>query len=408
MKLNGIPLKNFIMNPFIIYVISWSIVIFTYLLRWSRLFPPLSGDLIAFFSITTTASLILGLAIQRSIIPISIKVVPDIKKIKLFVTASVAFVVVEFIIAGHVPLISAVLGHGSDYTEFGIPVVHVLLINFASFIYAYTYHCYLSCKGNKALRRKLLIYMAIILTIFLLVFNRGAIMSCVIISGIIYLTTTDNLSKSVFRFASIILAILFTFGLLGNLRTDTQQAKNVILSLGKATKEFKESPIPDPFFWAYIYIASPLSNLQYNVTHNKPASVEAQDVALFCLYGCTPQIISKRIAENFDLPSTNNKLITKNLNASTVYTSSFSILGWYGPVLLYAFTILFVLINILAVSKYSPYYVTHMSILCTIIFLNIFSNMFVFMGIVPQLIFTIIFSMRYRKDRNKIKTEIID
>lgn len=396
-------LRNLIANPFIVYAITWTLVLCVYSLGWSLLFPPLSMDMLLFLGSTIVISIFIGLFFRRLILHNHI-IKPNFRLTSVFLNISIIFIFVEFIAAGHIPLISALLGGGSDYSDFGLPIIHVLVVNFMSFIFIYSFHCFrCTTKDDKIVRKKLIKAMLTVLIIFLLMFNRGGIMNCFIASGFIYFVTAKNLYKSISSFAIFALFVLFGFGLLGNLRTDTEEASNIILELGEATDEFKESFVPDPFFWAYIYITSPLSNFQHNVTNNNPVIIKPDALASQFIYEFTPQIISKRVAEYVDVKPYKSKLIVNYLNARTVYSDSFVSLGWWGPFFMYLFTLFFILVNIALVGNKSPYFITQLAIINSIVMLNIFSNMFIFMGTVPALLFPIIFSLKQKKRTHKLR-----
>ena len=54
-------MNHFFCNPFFLYFASWSIVCGLYLLRWSDLYPIISGKLLLFLTVTCIISLLLAL-----------------------------------------------------------------------------------------------------------------------------------------------------------------------------------------------------------------------------------------------------------------------------------------------------------------------------------------------------------
>ena len=70
-------------------------------------------------------------------------------------------------------------------------------------------------------------------------------MVCFIGGIIIYLMSIQNVLKVLFRTIILALSMLLFFGYAGNLRTDTSAAKDLILEIGEATPEFRNSMIPD-------------------------------------------------------------------------------------------------------------------------------------------------------------------
>ena len=108
-----------------------------------------------------------------------------------------------------------------------------------------------------------------------------------------------------------------------------------------------------------------------------------------------PKMIAKRIApERID-----GKLVVHYLTVGTVYMRSYAYLKWLGMVFTFFFIIYFVIVNVILVSRHSRYFVTAIIIVNTVIFFNLFSNMFSTMGIVPQLIFPIVLSFKDALER---------
>ena len=367
-----------------------------YTLKWSDFISGLSNTLILFILATSVMSLLIGLLLKKHIVKSNTKVEPNLKMIRSFFIFSFIFIVIECLAARNIPLLSSFDGEGYSYKDFGLPIIHVLLVNFVSFASIYSFHCYRSITSNNKERKKIMKYIMLFFSIFILILNRGALINCFIAFVIIYLVTSTEFKKSLIKTILSGFAVLFIFGILGNLRTDTKTAKNIILEIGQATDEFRDSHIPDSFFWGYLYIASPITNLQYNISQIENSDLDKASFLDFFILEICPEIISKRVSEHFGITRPINKLKKENFNVSTVYSTSYTLLGWFGMVLMYIFTIIFIIINIILVKKTNPFYITQVAMLCSIIILNIFDNMFIEMGSVPMLIFPIIFNFKYR------------
>lgn len=375
-------------NPLYIYLIGFAISFIVYMLNWSDLYPEISTAMIVFFAITFFCFGVSGLAInylkliQRTYSQTSTLLITRSAFVLLF------FYFLEFIIEGDIPLLSKLAGRaGVHYMEFGIPLLHGILISFNSFLIAHTFSTYLSTKNKLLLKTYFLLYIPA-----LLFFSRSILMLGLLTSVFIYIHYSKKL-----RFGNQVKLIvlggvaLYLFGVLGNLRS----GGDYIYEQSKATEKFMESSIPKEFYWTYLYVASPLANFQNTV--NKTKKVE-KDFVGFIFYENLPQIISKNFGSTFNIPQRDLVRLIPWLTVGTTYAKSISYLGWLGPYLLFILNLLvYLLIIMFMVPKRSNYHITTISILSVIILLNIFANMLVVTGISFQLAYCIIFAFFERK-----------
>lgn len=383
-------------NPFYIYIYSFLIVFITYTLGWSNLYPNLSLELIFFFILTFLVSYIIGkLSVLNKKLKFSnIKYDNKIYLVTLFIYIGY---IIEFIYVGNIPFISIIFGKNYNYTTFGIPVFHVLLVTFSSFYTIYVFHIFISTY-----KFKIFLFYLLNLSLSLLIYNRAMFLYLITSSiFIILLKHAKNINiRLIIKLIILVLVVLLIFGILGNIRTNSIINRNslfsteIILNTFEATSGFKNSIIPKPYFWSYLYISSPLANLQKNIneySRNKKFS----DFVSFINFELLPDFISKRIKKTLNLTPKNELLIHNNLVVSTYYSGAYIYLGWYGIIFMFFYTIAFIYIYILII-KQNKYFVTGLVILNTIILFNIFSNMFTFSGLSFQLIYPIILSLRFK------------
>jgi hypothetical protein len=294
----------------------------------------------------------------------------------------------EFIVEGDIPLISKLLGKaGVHYMEFGIPLLHGVLISFNSFLIAHTFSTYLSTKNKILLRIYLLLYLPALLFL-----SRSILMLGLLTSVFIYLHYSQKLKfLNLLKLLSLGVVALYLFGVLGNLRS----GGDYIYEQSKATDEFLESSIPKEFYWTYLYVASPLANFQNTV--NKTNKVD-KDFVGFIFYENLPQIISKNFGNSLQIPQRDLVRLIPWLTVGTTYAKSISYLGWLGPYLLVILNLFVYLVIIMfLVPRRSNYHITTLAILSVIILLNIFANILVVTGISFQLAYCIIFAFFERK-----------
>ena len=364
-----------------------------YSFGWSNLYPKLSAEYILFLISTIIISFILGIhTYNTKIFSFNINIKTNYKGCRRIIFIIIFLFIIECFFARSIPILAS-LSEIKDvtYTEFGLPIIHVLVVNGISLCCLYSYYGYLSAN-NKYEKKNHLKNVALSFIPFFLMFNRGATMICITGCVFLYLMKAKSLKKVFTRLLIFAIAILYIFGLLGNLRSSVDGSSNLILQVGQATESFKESSIPHEFFWSYIYISSPLANAQNIANNNKNIQLDTNDLLNFIIYEQSPQIISKRLGNGSSISQRKPNLIVDQLTVCSVYGTGYQYIGWGGPILMFLFMIFFLLFNILLIPKNSVYHTLCVAFLCALNLMNIFDNMFIFMGVVPQVLILILIS----------------
>ncbi|BAZ84813.1 O-antigen polysaccharide polymerase Wzy [Dolichospermum compactum] len=391
-------------NPWYTYVFSFSLVLFCYSLGWSELYPSLTWNLLLFLLTTFIVSVVIGCRHRTSFIFKDINYDKNLYRITVYLYF---LWITQFIYAKGIPLVKVIRGEYYDYTQFGIPTLHVFIVTFSSFFTVYLFHVYICNKKSNLL----IIYLLNLLPPILIV-NRGMflinLVSCLFVYLIYYSNKNIEFIKIAKKGVSILLIlflILFGFGAIGNLRTASQLAdknsnlENFILDVGEASPGFINSPIPKEFFWAYLYISSPLANLQTNINDDKYLDLDLTNFIMFINTQLLPDFISKRINTIYDADTKQPILMVNALTVSSVYAASYVYLSWLGVVIMSIFIIIFPLFYISFLSKKSKYYVTAIAILNSLYLFLIFDNMFSFSGLSLQLLYPLIF---HKLDKMKL------
>ncbi|MFC4800151.1 O-antigen polymerase [Neobacillus sp. GCM10023253] len=387
-------------NPYFIYILSFLAVLIAYLFRWSNLFPDLGLPLILFLGSSMVIAYFFGRTFMREKI-ITFNKIYYKKHLELVTYGILAGYVLEFIYHRNFPLLAVFTKTQLSYTEFGIPTFHVLLVTFNSFFSLYLFQIILS-ESN---RRKLAISLFVLTLVpSILILNRGMLliilMSCVFIYLIKY--QSGITLKKIAGLTVLMLIGLYLFGVVGNIRVNNSYQTNtslfdnsLFLQIGGATDEFKESLIPKEYFWGYIYLASPLANLQEtinNFTFEK--DVNFFDSFVFAITQTLPDFISKRVVALYSIEIPPSFQITPELNVSTAFVQPFVILGWVGITFYTLFAFLFAFFYILLLKKLnSKYMVIGVAIMNSIFVFTTFSNMFSFTGLSFQLVYPVLFTL---------------
>lgn len=383
---------HLITNPFAINGIIWLVVIIIYNLKWSDWYPPLTTELSLFLYVTSLFSIFIGILTTKAKCYVYKEFnthFKDITFVKKSIIVLYILLCIEFIACKQIPIFSILFlrGNYGAYQEFGLPIIHVLIVSGFIFIYAFSIYYYINEK-NIIYRKKIRLYILLCIICGILIVNRALLMHMFCIFLFIFLMSKKNIISYVIKLGIISIGILFLFGIIGNIRnSDTLEAgKQYILQVGNASTKFRESKIPVEFFWGYLYISSPLSNVQYTINHNENHT-SIDNLFPFIINNLLPQMISKRIGLE---SKGDGLLINENLNVGSVYLEAYAEMGWIGIWIMYIFTFPFVWFTLKFITPRSKYYIPCLAIINTIITFNIFNNMFIFSGIVPSLYFPII------------------
>jgi hypothetical protein len=379
-------------NPYLCYAVSFSVAIVAYLFGWSELYPALSTSLLLFLLATIVIHMLAGIRVSQKravdFRPINFRrdSVPVIITVFLFVLWGV-----ECWHGGGIPLLKILLRQPYDYKIFGIPTVHVFLVTFSSFFTVLLFQSYLSNKN-----RLMLVLYLINLSAALLIYNRGMLFFNLTASASLYLVYKKSLpvKEMVIGGAGLVI-LLFVFGLLGSLRGSNESrnkaySNQAFLKTGRASASFRNSPLPSEFFWSYIYLTSPIANLQNNVNHYQPGPITFSKVLDWLNNEVLFDFISKRInwlSGNEREPEIN---IKGPFNASSVYSRSFSYLGWTGLLLMAVVIVVTPLIFYKILPPTSPFFLTGLSILNTMFLFMVFDNTIRFTGLSFQIVYPIL------------------
>lgn len=379
--------------PCFVYAVSFAMILILYQIGWSDLFPELSGFLLYFLFITILIALALSLIQLKTLrIPVNeVNLKPSfVKKSLLFIFIGYFF---DFSYERSIPIVSTFLNSSYSYHDFnGIPMFHVILSTFNIFFSILMYNFYLCNKSKKNL-------FFFILTLFpyILVMTRGAFM--IVFSAMIFIflmqSKTININKIV-KSIAILGLVLYLFGVVGNVRQEeTKGDKEYLLRVGGATDTFIDSGVPGEFYWSYIYLISPIGNLQ-NIVYEKKDQFVVSNVGFFVTSQLFPDFLSKRLvaffgyADRLENSDGENYLVTPLLNATTIYFPAYFLLGSFGLIFIYIIMMFSSLIYPLLIKKNSIYYQTSLASLNSIILLCTFSNMWYATGTI--LLWPIIFN----------------
>lgn len=370
-------------NPNFIYIATFSVPFLVYSLGWSTLFPTLSAELFLFYGVTFLVCLFLGVVIQTTF-PFKYNPIPVFKYNWIIIFGLYIFFFLDCLYEGRIPLFS--LSGGEETYQggqnFGIPVLHVFAVTFTLFFALFVFHQYISNR-----KQSLFIIFLATIVIFIVLLQRSNIMYIILGAAYIYAISQRRVSlKKVFGLVMAGLGAVYVFGFLGNLRSANGDSAFIPKASG-VTEAFLNSPIPNEFYWGYLYVGSPVGNLQYNI--NNQVNVRL-DLESFVVYEWLPDFITKRADMVLDVRQRQFKQMNDFLNVGTLYANSYSYFSWMGMALTFCYFIFLVNWYYVLMAKSVLFRVTGIAMMFNLIGYSNFSNTIQFSAFSLQLIYPLI------------------
>lgn len=372
-------------NPYSCYILGFVFSLAVYQLGWSEVYPQLSASLLIF--LVTTIAVSFGLSrwwSKRQII----EETAISKRINPWLVTGFLYLlwIADFIREGGAPLYKIIFGIPYDYKQFGVPSLHVLAVTFGSFYCIYLLHIYLTEH-----RKKFLLLYVINMSAAILIYSRSMLFFNLASSAFLYLLTLDKIPYKKMALAiPLIIVLFYFFGVVGTKRvsfeTNSKYDPGIFLETGRATNQFKNSIIPKEFFWPYIYISSPLANLQVNINTFPVKPISTKLVLEFFNNEILFESISKRINALAGVEREKENTIKEPFNVSTVYSRGYSYLGWIGIVLTALIVLALPVFYLKAIRK-NPYRLPALAILCTTYLFLTYDNTIRLMALGFQLVY---------------------
>jgi hypothetical protein len=283
--------------------------------------------------------------------------------------SSIVFITIIFLgcinvlLMGYLP----VMDTSRNYHEFGVAVLDPLFNTLSIFFSVFFFHLFLKTRNLRYTG-----FVILILLFQVLIFRRSTIVWILTSVTFCYLLYNPTIKLKLLLALIIILPIVsYSFGIYGNIRSNL--TKSFVLDELAASKYFKESGINHEHYMTYLYISSPLANLQKNVNEGTGFinNGEFRDFLFYCII---PQSITLRLQKSLKLSEPECFLISGNLIVGTLYMVGFYTFGWIGLILISLFLVCIIFISIYIIRKWDTFNITAYAILLTTISLLIFSN----------------------------------
>lgn len=383
-----------IISPLLYFSVSWSIVLVAYSLYWSELLPKLTIDIVTFFIFLISVCFILFRYSKSLEFKFEINKQKIERKLKRGGMFCILLFLLEVIAEKGFPLLFIIKGQ-FVYGAFGLPFVHVILYALSSIYICISFLAYKITQNKKFHKYTVFFFFP-----YVLCFTRSAVIYNFLYILMISFSFKKINLKIIFRTLLLSFIIVYmsiiAFGYLGELRSgnDNNKIGGYIEAISYPTEKFDKTGLSPLFLWGYIYITTPLGNLQNTIDSGAYSPCSSVDNAELILYHFLPDIFKKRLFPNAEEKT---KLIVPYFNVSSIFTDAWAKLGWLG--MIYSFLGMLTVISVIYNLKKRNNIYSYLSFifLSTIIFFNMFTNMFNFMGLAPQFWIAFLMSFSWKK-----------
>jgi oligosaccharide repeat unit polymerase len=258
-----------LLNPAFLYAATWTFVLLIYSLRLSNLLDPLHPSTVVLV-VGTSLSFILGWLIES--LPSygrlagakidtgllgeaigSSRLGRRVRTLWIIFAVGISCEIVYF---GGAPILSvAGIGAQMTYSDFGIPGFHGVM---NALFYAGCVVTFARILLGSSRRTFLLTLISIAYPV--LTMSRQVLISLLLQYALIYFSIRRVSAKAVLRAGVLFVATMLIFGYLGDVRS----GRDRIIGLASPTFDYPDW-LPSAFIWIYIYLSTPLSNVNLNI-----------------------------------------------------------------------------------------------------------------------------------------------
>ncbi|GEM_PF-3248795 len=391
---------SFLINPFYIYCATFSLSIFIYSWGWSSIYPEISYSLIFFLLCTFSISVILGRVFSRCQNFSSGK---ERRFRNHYLLLDIIFYLIIFLgildvsLTGYVPF----LDRSRNHLEFGFPVLDPIFNSLSIFFSVFFFQTFLESR-----RKRYIIYLLIIIVLQLFIFRRSTVIWILTASTFLFIRYRKQIRAIVLLSSLLFIPLIsYGFGLYGNVRNDL--GKSYIMNELGPSEYFKSSGINSNHYLTYLYLSSPLANLQ-NTINQENGFTNDGELKDFLFYSILPQSLTKRIERPLKLSAPEYNLIHPHLIVGTFLFLSFSSLGWLGMILMILYLIIYIITCLVVIRRWDSFSMTTYSILVTTVALLTFANFLNRLDVMLTLfVYPVVFHYVFRFAGNELSEPLI-
>lgn len=317
----GVLYSPWLLNPVILQVCVWGVVVGMYLLRLSHLlyFPTRTAweALAAIVAPFTTAAICVGMllsAFRRSHTSL-VRSRMRQRTVQMLAVAWFLASIGEIYYSGGLPFVWLFTG-GKTYADFGLPSLHGLLDSLILALALVGFSQFLATSRPR--------HLALPATAALwgiLIVNRQILLGIALECGLLTLRWRKLRPRIILTGAVSAVAFICGFGVLGNLRSGLERFQYV----SQVSSAFP-AWLPSGFLWFYIYLVTPFNNFLYNTVMQAPLGDWHLRHALVTLL---PSFLRNGLAAQ-GVVIAPPLLVNTHFNVCTGYIGVYQDLGWTG------------------------------------------------------------------------------
>ncbi|MBK7627813.1 MAG: hypothetical protein IPJ16_11605 [Bacteroidales bacterium] len=285
------------------------------------------------------------------------------------------------------------LRYDPHYREFGAPVIDPIFNTLSIFFSVFYLQTFLNSK-----KKKYLLYIFSILILQILIFRRSTVVWILLSSLFMLIYHYRRISLiSILFLLALIPFLSYSFGVYGNYRSNLSKSF-VIDDLG-ASESFKKSGMSHNQYISYLYVSSPLANLQTNINESK-GFFNNRNLHSFIFYCVIPQSITLRAQKKLNLTAPSPSLISSELLVGTFLMVGFITMGWGGMILMLLLALIAICLCLYVTKRWNVFQVTTLCILESTVCLLIFSNFLNRLDVILMVfIYPVFFHLIFEKAR---------
>lgn len=361
------------LNPALLFALTWFFVIALYSLNLSELLEPLKWQTI-FVVVGASVTFIFGWLLESIIIRIRHLSTARIdlgslaevlgstssgRRAQIILWIFLVGMAFQLVYFGGAPGLG-LLGIGPEirYTDYGIPGLTGLFNGLFYSVCCYHFARILLCGDPRLIKWLILVSFFYAFVIM----SRQMLISLFLQYLLIYLAIRRLTVVQYIRVLAIAIFTFLIFGFLGDLRSGRES----IVQLAAPTFDYPDW-LPSAFIWFYIYVCTPLNNLNLNI------NIEANYMPLETLGTLIPSFMREAFLTALGA-SREWDLVTESFNVSSLFKSMVIDFGVYGSL---GFTLLcgIVFSVFMRRSRHSAAAFLGLVVLCHGILLSFFANL---------------------------------
>lgn len=370
-------------------------------LRWSTLFEAPRIDFWLTLGLAFVVFLMLALT-ARAMPPIA-----DRERVRWAnVVVITLYFALAYAVSGGVPVLLILEGAPYDIYSFGVPGLHIVAISYTGY---YGVRLFRALLAERSARHAV---MFVWVTALMVSMGSRSALSFLAFACLVVFVRARRLRAPAVVFAgAAVLAFLLAFGQFGDTRlgfqieqaTGQAASTTAIVNYSRASPAFEATGLPALWLWPYLYMASPLANLNSAFEYSAGAVCgRTCDVGGLVLYELTPDVVGVRLADALGVEAFDKGafLISPDLTASTTFGPAVGYAGVVGAVAVLGALVL-VGFAVTGAIRGTPLQEEGVALLATFYFFAFFANMLAYSALSLQLAWLVLDAVRFRRRRRR-------